>query len=150
MSAWPNAKPPRSAGLQDVRESVTLDRILELASVLLLLVGGGLLTAKAAEVPVIKGEAGPCTADFTVTDSSSKPLYDAKIRVIVRYGFMSKRKADLEIGTDSNGKARIEGLPDKVKRPLEFHVRFAQQTKSVAQDPASNCHANFPVVMGTQ
>jgi hypothetical protein len=118
-------------------------------ALLLLIAGLGLPTAKAAEVPVIKGELGPCSADFTVTNSANKPLYDAKIHVTVRYGFMSKRKTELEVGTNSDGKGRIEGLPDKVKKPLEFQVRHEQLLKSLLHDPATECHANFTVALGT-
>jgi hypothetical protein len=115
----------------------------------LLIAGLALPTAKAAEVPVIKGELGPCSADFTVTDSANKPLYDAKIHITVRYGFLSKRKTDLEVGTNSDGKARIEGLPDKVKKPLEFQVRYGQLRKLLLYNPATECHANFTVALGT-
>ena len=108
------------------------------------------LQGQTPEVPVVKADAGPCSADFTVTDGENKPLYDAKIQVRVRYGFMSKRKTDLEIGTNSDGKARIEGLPDKAKKPLEFRVRHGEFMKAVAQDPASDCHASFTVVLGAQ
>ena len=44
-----------------------------------------------AEVPVVKGGAGKCSADFVVTDYSGKGLYDAKIRIQLRYGFMGAR-----------------------------------------------------------
>jgi len=125
-------------------------RLAWMAAIALLLIAGlGLPTAKAAEVPVIKGELGPCTADFTVTDSANKPLYNAKIHVTVRYGFLSKRKTDLEVGTNNDGKARVEGLPDKVKKPLEFQVRHEQLLKSLLHDPATECHANFTVALGT-
>ena len=116
----------------------------------LIFAGLSLGPAHAADVPVIKGELGPCSADFTVTDSAHKPLYNAKIHVTVRYGFMNKRKTDLEIGTNSDGKARVEGLPDKVKKPLEFQIRHEQRVKSLTHDPAANCHANITVVLGTQ
>jgi hypothetical protein len=116
-----------------------------------LICGGlSLALAHATDVPVIKGELGPCSADFTVTDSASKPLYDARIHVTVRHGFMNKRKTDLEIGTNSDGKARVEGLPSKVKRPLEFEIRHEQRVKSLTHDPAGDCHANITVVLGTQ
>ena len=108
------------------------------------------LQAQESDVPVVKADVGPCSADFTVTDNESKPIYDAKIQVRVRYGFMSKRKTDLEVGTNNNGKARIEGLPEKAKKPLEFQVRHDKFSKSVAQDPASDCHANFTVVLGEE
>jgi hypothetical protein len=107
------------------------------------------LYAASANVPVVNGDLGRCSADFTVLDSNNKPLYDAKIHVTVLYGFMDKRKSDLEIGTNSDGKARIEGLPDKLKKPpLVFKVRSGDQTKSVRQDPATDCHANFNVQLG--
>lgn len=105
---------------------------------------------RAAEMPVIKGELGPCSADFTVTDSEDEPLYNAKIHVTIRYGFLSKRKAELEIGTDSDGKARIEGLPSKVKRPLEIKVSHGEDAKVVAHDPSVECQANLSVTLGEQ
>ena len=40
-----------------------------------------------------------------VTDLSGKPLYNAKIHVQIRYGFLGLRKLDLETGTNADGKA---------------------------------------------
>ncbi len=106
------------------------------------------LTIGAADVPVVSAELGPCSADFAVADSAKKPLYNAKIHVKIAYGFMSKRSQDLKIGTNSDGKARIEGLPDRLKKkPLEFQVSSGSQTKTVTQDPEVNCHASFDVVL---
>ncbi len=120
---------------------------------LLLMIGAAGVSrtdAQPVEVPVINGNLGPCTADFTVTDNAHKPLYDAKVHVTIRYGFMSKRKTDLEVGTNSDGKARIEGLPDKVKNPpLEFRVSSGDQSKVVTADPAVECHPSFTVALGT-
>ena len=102
------------------------------------------------QVPVIKGEVGTCTADFTVRDSDNKPLYDAKIRVSIRYGFMGQKKTDLEIGTNSDGKARFEGLPDlrkKPKGPFEYQIRSGDLSKTVVQDPQVQCEGKFDVVM---
>jgi hypothetical protein len=110
---------------------------------------GRVLHAAAVEVPVIKGDLGPCSADFTVLDPNDKPVYDAKIHVTILYGFMNKRKSDLEIGTNSDGKARLEGLPGKLKKPpLEFRIRAGDSRKSVTQDPATDCHASFNVQLG--
>jgi len=127
----------------------TARRWLPTLAASLICAGLSLAPAHAADVPVIKGELGPCSADFTVTDSASKPLYDAKIHIRVRHGFMNKRKIDLEIGTNSDGKARVEGLPSKVKTPLEFQIRHAQRVQSLTHDPAAGCHANITVVLGT-
>jgi hypothetical protein len=102
------------------------------------------------QVPVIKGDVGTCTADFTIKDNGNKPIYDAKIRVSIRYGFMSQKKTDLEIGTNSDGKARFEGLPDlrkKPKGPFEYQIRSGELTKTVVQDPLVQCDAKFEVVM---
>lgn len=104
--------------------------------------------ARAADVPMVSAGLGPCTADFTVTDSQSKPLYDAKIHVTIVYGFMNKRRQDLDIGTNADGKARFEGLPDRLKKkPLEYKVQSGAEKKSVEQDPETNCHASFDVTM---
>ena len=106
--------------------------------------------AAAVDVPVIKGDLGPCSADFTVLDSAAKPVYNAKIHVTILYGFMNKRKTDLEIGTNTDGKARVEGLPDKLKKPpLEFKIRGRDLQKSVTQDPATDCHASFNIQLGS-
>jgi hypothetical protein len=97
------------------------------------------------EVPSVNAELGPCWADFHVTDAAGKPVYNAKVHVLVRYGFMSKRKTELEVGTNSDGNARIAGLPQQVKKPLTFDVRFGDKRQTRTGDPAANCHANFPV-----
>lgn len=102
------------------------------------------------EAPVINGELGPCTADFTVTDSEKNPLYSAKIQATIRYGFMSKRKSELQIGTNSNGKARIVGLPQKVKKPIEIKVTHGGNSKIVAHDPGVECQASFTVALGAE
>ncbi|MBZ5513462.1 MAG: hypothetical protein LAN62_01200 [Acidobacteriia bacterium] len=63
---------------------------------------------------------------------------------------MSKRKTDLEVGTNSDGKARIEGLPERARKPLEFRIHHGDRQKSVSQDPSSECHAKFTVVLAAQ
>ncbi len=101
-----------------------------------------------AEGPVVKGGGGTCSADFVVTDSSGKGLYDAKIRIQLRYGFLGARRLELEVGTNAEGKARLEGLPDRVRRPTEFKVQRGGQSKSVPYDPEANCHARHEVTLG--
>lgn len=134
------------------KEQPPLHGFAGLASILgalLFIFVGRLAPCAGAEVPVVKGDLGPCSADFTVTDSASKPLYDAKVHVTIVYGFMNKRKSDLDVGTNSDGKARIEGLPEKVKKILEFKIRHGEKTKSVLHDPANECRATFSVVLET-
>jgi len=63
--------------------------------------------------------------------------------------FMSKRDTDLEVGTNSDGKAHFEGLPDELKKPpMEFTIHNGDATKSVTNDPATNCHPTFAVTLG--
>jgi hypothetical protein len=99
------------------------------------------------DVPVVDGGIGTCRADFTVRDEAGKPIYDAKIKVTLRWGFFNKRKLDLEIGTNGDGKARVIGLPDSPKRPLEFQIKSGTVTKSVEDDPSANCTAVYEVTL---
>src|SRR5258708_1175803 len=91
-----------------------------------------------ADIPVAKGGAGSCTADFVVSDSSGKGIYDAKIGIQIKYGFMVLHKLDLTVGTNYEGKARIEGLPEQIKGLAEFKVRHGEQSKTVSYDPLDN------------
>jgi len=141
----------RSTFSSDGKKQGALDRsIVVAAAVLLLLVSGISVAADTQEVPVVKAGLGPCAVDFTVEDGSHKPLYDAKIDVTIRYGFLSLRKTYLEVGTNGDGKARFEGLPSKVKKALEFRVRHGQLTKTITHDPADRCQASYTVVLTTQ
>jgi hypothetical protein len=114
---------------------------------LFLFLCGGLIAAQSPEVPVVDGGLGSCRADFTVKDGSDKPIYNAKIHVTIKYGFLSKRKAELEVGTNSDGKARVTGLPNLPKRPLEFSVKSGTVEKTVTDDPSDNCNATFDVTL---
>ncbi len=99
------------------------------------------------EVPVAKGGAGSCSADFVVRDSAGKGVYDAKIGIQVQYGFFGARKLGLTIGTNYEGKARIEGLPEKIKNSAEFKISHVNQSKSVPFDPLTNCHSQNEVTL---
>src|SRR3982074_3904723 len=88
-----------------------------------------------ADIPVAKGGAGSCTADFVVSDSSGKGIYDAKIGIQIKYGFMGLHKLDLTVGTNYEGKARIEGLPEQIKGGAEFKARHGEQSTTVSYDP---------------
>jgi hypothetical protein len=118
-----------------------------LGSALLLFLCGGLFAAQSPQIPAVDGGLGSCRADFTVKDGSDKPVYDAKIHVIIKYGFLSKRKTELEVGTNSDGKASVTGLPNMPKKPLEFSVKSGTAQKAVTDDPSDNCHAKFDVTL---
>src|SRR5579863_9438044 len=98
-------------------------------------------------IPVIDGSIGPCSADFTITDPSGAPVYAANIKVHIAYGFMYARKLDLEVGTNSDGKARFTGLPDRTKQGLFFRASAANREGSAFVDPAKTCTANLTVTL---
>ena len=103
------------------------------------------LPGTAAPTPalaVISARLGACAADFTVTDPDGKPVYAAIIHVRIRYGFLSLKRMDLEVGTDSDGKARIEGLPAKAK-PLVYDISKADKKTTADQDLSRNCTATY-------
>src|SRR5580698_11010573 len=92
------------------------------------------------QVPVMDGEAGPCSVSFTVTDEKGAPVYDARVRVKMRYGFAGVKHLDLEAATNVDGKTLIKGLPQKVKDGiLYFHAVQGKREGSATYDPAKNC-----------
>jgi len=120
-------------------------RFLGLAVFLFL--SGGLLAAQAPQIPAVDGALGSCRADFTVKDGFDKPIYNAKIHVLIKYGFLNKRKTELEVGTNSDGKASVTGLPNMPKRPLEFSIKSGTVEKTVTDDPLEDCNAKFDVTL---
>jgi len=129
----------------------SLGRFVSVAASWLVVLIGTPFSLIPSEVPVVEARLGPCSADFMVKDSSDKPIYDAKIHVKFQYGFMGKRSQELQVGTNSDGKARVEGLPEKLRKkekPFEYEIRSGQQSKAFTQDPETNCHASFDVVLG--
>jgi len=122
----------------------------ELISLVTLILGTAAVGAGMPEVPVIDAGLGPCSVNFVVTDSENKPIYNAKIDVTIRYGFMGTHKSELEVGTDSDGKARVTGLLEKMKKPLEFHITSGSLTKTVTHNPTSKCDANVNVTLGAK
>ena len=98
-----------------------------------------------ADITVMKANlGGSCSAEFTVKDQAGKPVYAALVHVRVRYGFAGVKRADLEVGTSSEGKARIEGLPDKAK-PMTYEITKEDKKAEVMQDVSATCHATFDI-----
>jgi hypothetical protein len=98
-------------------------------------------------VPVVDGAIGPCSADFTITDDAAHPVYAAKIKVHIAYGFMNTHKLDLEVGTNYEGKARFTGLPDRTKRGLFFEASESDRTGNAFDDPSATCKTEFTVTL---
>lgn len=92
------------------------------------------------QIPVMDGEAGPCSVAFTVTDPKGAPVYDARIKVHIEYGFGGFRRLDLEAATNVDGKTQFKGLPKKVKGgTLYFRASKGDLEGSATYDPAANC-----------
>ncbi len=98
------------------------------------------------EVPVLKARLGGCSADFIVKSADGTPVYLALVHVRVRYGAMGIKRMDLEVGTNSDGKARIEGLPDKA-RPMTYDVQKDDKKAVVDQDVVKTCQAKLEVTL---
>src|SRR6266702_4911898 len=121
--------------------------ILFLSAILVFALWGARVTADSPEVPVVDAGLGYCRADFIVKDGAGKPIFNAKISVTIKYGFLNKRKSELEIGTNSDGKARFTGLPDLPKKPLEFSIKSGNVSTTVTDDPSTDCNAVFNVTL---
>jgi hypothetical protein len=103
------------------------------------------------QVPVMDGEAGPCSIAFTVTDAKGAPVYDARIRVHMAYGFMGVKRLDLEAATNVDGKTQFKGLPEKVKGgTLNFRATQGKREGSATYDPAKNCSGQQSSIVLTE
>ena len=98
-------------------------------------------------IPAVDAELGPCSADFTITDTAGKPVYAAKVKVRVSYGLLSAHKLDLEVGTNVDGKARITGLPSRLKKGLYFEASESDRTGNAFDDPSNTCKTQFAITL---
>ncbi len=81
-----------------------------------------------------------CSVAFIVTDPKGAPVYDARIKVHIEYGFAGVRRLDLEAATNVDGKTQFKGLPKKVKGGiLYFRAAKGELEGSATYDPQKNC-----------
>jgi hypothetical protein len=100
------------------------------------------------DIPVTDGTSGPCSVEFTVTDSDGKPVYAARIDVHLAYGAFGAHKLDMGVYTNAQGKAKFIGIPVKVKRPpVEFNAKKDDLVGVATMDPATECQAKHDIVM---
>ena len=103
------------------------------------------------EVPVIKGDVGPCSLALTVIGGDGKPAYAAKVKVHIAYGFGRFHRLDLEAGTNSDGKVTFAGLPQRVSRPpLEFHASKDEWLGIATYDPSVECEGKRDITLEKQ
>jgi len=98
-------------------------------------------------IPAVDAGIGQCTADFTITDADNKPIYAAKVKVHIAYGFASARKLDLEVGTNVDGKARFTSLPDRVQKGLFFEASEGDRTGNAFVDPSKTCQSQLTIAL---
>lgn len=99
-------------------------------------------------IPAVDAGIGSCTADFTITDTDNKPVYNAQIKVHIAYGFGGFHKLDLQVGTNIDGKARFTGLPNRLKKAGLFFQAFeSDRTGDAFDDVNKTCQAQFPVTL---
>ena len=96
-----------------------------------------------AQVPTISADRGDCTATFDVSDGQGKPIYQANIHTLVRWGLA--HKVDLTISTNYEGKAEFTHLPNYSKKPIEFEVKSGDRLRTVFFDPEKQCQAQYTV-----
>jgi hypothetical protein len=88
------------------------------------------------DVPVTDGTSGPCSIEFSVTDSDGKPVYAARIDVHLAYGAFGAHKLDMGVYTNAQGKAKFTGIPAKVKKPpVEFNAKKDDLVGMATMDP---------------
>ena len=98
-------------------------------------------------IPVVDGHLGSCSAEFTVKGAGESPLYDAKIDVSLKYGFLGLRKMSLQVGTNADGQARVAGLPDDEGKTYRFVITRGQLSKSVLMRTSDGCNAVFQITL---
>lgn len=98
-------------------------------------------------IPSVDAGLGSCSADFTITGTDNKPVYNAKIKVRISYGFGSFHKLDLEVGTNIDGKARFSGLPDRLKKGLFFEASEGDRTGNAFDNVNDTCKAQFSITL---
>lgn len=100
------------------------------------------------DIPVTDGTSGPCSIDFTVTDSAAKPVFAVLINVHLAYGFAGAHKLDMGVYTNAQGKARFTGIPAKVRNPpIEFHAKKQDLVGVATMDPVTECQAKHDIVL---
>jgi len=103
---------------------------------------------KPDDIPVTDGTSGPCSIEFTVTDSGGKPVYAARIDVHLAYGAFGAHKLDMGVYTNAQGKAKFTGIPIKVRKPpVEFNAKKDDLVGVATMDPLTECQAKHDIVM---
>jgi hypothetical protein len=102
----------------------------------------------APDIPAVDGALGACSVGVTVNTADGKPVYGATVKVHIAHGFGGFHKLDLEGGTNSEGKIKFTGLPNRVRRPpLEFEASKDELVGVATYDPSVQCRAQRSIVL---
>jgi len=104
--------------------------------------------AQTEDVPVTDGGAGPCSVELTVTGADAKPVFSALVNVHMAYGFAGAHKLDMGVYTNTQGKGKFTGIPEKVRKPpLEFRATKGDMVGVATMNPAAECQAKLEIVL---
>jgi hypothetical protein len=95
--------------------------------------------------PYANAGIGGCSTDLAVRDAAGQPIVGAKIQMHLRYGLMGLRQMDLAVGTGTDGRARIEGLPEGAW--LLYDIDKGKSTTQVHQDLRRACRGRYDVTL---
>jgi hypothetical protein len=98
-------------------------------------------------IPTLDGGIGPCTAEFHVLGADNKPVYNAQVHTLIKYGAFGVKKLDLQGSTNVDGKMKFTGLPDVNKRPVFFDIKQGTKTAQRSFEPGANCNPVFEVIL---
>lgn len=104
-------------------------------------------SAIASDSPKVSADLGNCNADFHVVGADGKPIYNARVHTLIKYGAFSLRKTDLEVRTDSNGQAGVINLPNYSKKPISFEVSNGSFSSTVQFTPDKTCQAKYEITL---
>ncbi len=127
---------------------MTSKNFLALFATILLVVFAAGPTWAQQGVPTVDGESGGCSVDLTAVNASGRPVAGAQIEVEVYYGFLGVRRLDLQVGTDSHGRARFAGLPDNADGVLYFQGTKDRLFGVAVHYLAAACHGRHYIYLG--
>jgi hypothetical protein len=104
-------------------------------------------SAEAQPVPAVDGGLGPCSVEFTTSDGNGNPIAGTTLRLHLAYGFAGVRRLDLEVTTNTEGKARFTGLPDNLKKGLFFRGFKDEREGTAFYEPKKECKAQHTMVL---
>jgi len=98
-------------------------------------------------VPAVDGALGPCSVEFTTKDGNGNIIAGATLRLHLAYGFAGVRRLDLEVTTNTDGKAQFTGLPDNLKKGLFFRGFKDDREGTAFYEPKKSCKGQHTMVL---